>query len=256
MRTMRSLVIAAAAALAGASGVWAAGEKIEIPDRPWSWSGPFGTFDRAELQRGLQVYTEVCASCHSLALVAYRDLSALGYGEDEIKAYASNYELEDGPDDQGEMFVRIALPSDRFVPPFPNQQAARASNNGAYPPDLSLMTKARKNGANYMFALLTGYEDEPPAGVEMMDGMSYNRYFPGHQIAMPPPLYEGGVEYADGTEATVERMAADVTAFLAWAAEPELEERKAMGIGVLAVLGVLFVMTYLVKRRVWSDVKK
>jgi cytochrome c1 len=256
MRKMRSLVIAVALALAGAGGVWAAGEKIEIPDRPWSWTGPFGSFDRAELQRGLQVYTEVCASCHSLALVAFRDLAALGYGEEEIKAYASNYEVEDGPNDEGEMFLRATLPSDRFVPPFANDQAARAANNGAYPPNLSLMTKARKNGANYVFALLTGYEDEPPAGFELADGMNYNRFFPGHQIAMAPPLFEGGVEYADGTEATVEQMAVDVTAFLAWAAEPELEERKAMGIGVLAVLGVLFVMTILVKRKVWSDVEK
>jgi cytochrome c1 len=253
---MRSLVIAVAAVLAGAAGAWAAGDKIELPERAWSWQGPIGSFDRAELQRGLQGYTEVCASCHSLRLLAFRDLAALGYGEEEIKAYASNYEVEDGPDDEGEMFLRPAIPSDSFVPPFPNEQAARASNNGAYPPDLSLMTKARKNGANYLFALLTGYEDEPPAGFEMMDGMSYNKYFPGHQIAMPPPLFEDGVEYADGTAATVEQMAADITAFLAWAAEPELEERKALGIWALGVLAVLFVMTVAVKRRVWSDVKK
>lgn len=256
MRTMRTLVTAAAAVLAGAAGVWAAGEKIELPDRAWSWKGPIGSFDRGELQRGLQVYTEICASCHSLRLVAYRNLAALGYGEEEIKAYALNYEIHDGPDDQGEMFTRPAIPSDRFVPPFPNEQAARAANNGAYPPDLSLMTKARKNGANYLFGLLTGYEEEPPAGVQMMDGMSYNRYFPGHQIAMPPPLYEGGVEYADGTEATVEQMAVDVTAFLAWAAEPELEERKSLGIWVLGYLAVLFVIMVAVKRRVWSNVKK
>jgi cytochrome c1 len=253
---MRTLVIALAVVLSGAAGARAAGETIEPPDRDWSWLGPLGSFDRAELQRGLQVYTEICASCHSLGLLAFRDLAALGYGEEEIKAYALNYEVEDGPDDEGEMFLRAAIPSDRFVPPFPNEQAARASNNGAYPPDLSLMTKARKNGTNYLFAMLTGYADEPPAGFELMDGMNYNRYFPGNQIAMAPPLFEGGVEYADGTEATVEQMALDVTAFLAWAAEPELEERKALGIWVLGVLAALFVMMVAVKRRVWSDVKK
>ncbi|UCH73838.1 MAG: cytochrome c1 [Rhodospirillales bacterium] len=254
MRRLRSIAVVLAMFAAGATGVWAAGEKIEIPDRDWSWNGPLGSFDRAELQRGLQVYTEVCASCHSLRLLAYRNLAALGYGEEEIKAYAANYEVEDGPNDQGEMFLRAAIPSDRFVPPFANEQAARAANNGAYPPDLSLMTKARKNGANYVFALLTGYQDEPPEGFQLMDGMYYNKVFPGHQIAMAPPLFEDGVEYADGTEATVERMAADTTAFLAWAAEPELEDRKSMGIWVLSVLAILFVMTVAVKRQVWSDV--
>ncbi len=256
MRMTRTLISALAAIAAGATAVGAALEKPELPDRDWSWNGPFGTFDRAELQRGLQVYTEVCASCHSLRLLAYRNLAALGYDEDEIKAYASNYEVQDGPNDQGEMFLRAALPSDRFVPPFANEQAARVANNGAYPPDLSVMTKARKNGANYVFGLLTGYQDEPPEGVALADGMYYNKVFPGRQIAMAPPLFEGGVEYADGTEATVERMAADITAFLAWAAEPELEERKALGIWVMFVLVVLFGMVVAVKNRVWSDVKK
>lgn len=256
MRMTRTIVIALAALAAGATAVGAALEKPEVPDRAWSWNGPFGTFDRAELQRGLQVYTEVCASCHSLRLLAYRNLSALGYGEEEIKAYASNYEVQDGPDDQGEMFLRAAVPSDKFVPPFANEQAARVANNGAYPPDLSVITKARKNGANYLFGLLTGYQDEPPEGVELADGMYYNKVFPGHQIAMAPPLFEGGVEYADGTEATVERMAADITAFLAWSAEPELEERKALGIWVMVVLVILFGMVVAVKHRVWSDVKK
>lgn len=256
MRTMRSLAAVLAVLLVGTTGVWAAGEKVELPDRDWPWSGPFGSFDRAELQRGLQVYTEVCASCHSLRLLAYRNLSALGYDEEEIKAYAANYEVQDGPDDQGEMFSRAAVPSDRFVPPFANEQAARVANNGAYPPDLSVMTKARKNGANYIFGLLTGYEEEPPEGFDLAAGMYYNKVFPGHQVAMAPPLFEGGVEYADGTGATVERMAADIVAFLSWAAEPELEQRKALGIWVIGVLAVLFVMTVAVKRRVWSDVKK
>jgi len=256
MRTMRSLAAVLAVLSIGAGGVWAAGEKVELPDRDWPWSGPFGSFDKAELQRGLQVYTEVCASCHSLRLLSYRNLSALGYDEEEIKAYAANYEVQDGPDSQGEMFSRVAIPSDRFVPPFANEQASRVANNGAYPPDLSVMTKARKNGANYIFGLLTGYEEEPPEGFQLAPGMYYNKVFPGHQVAMAPPLFEGGVEYADGTEATVERMAADIVAFLSWAAEPELEQRKSLGIWVIGVLAVLFVMTIAVKRQVWSDVKK
>lgn len=251
MRT--KVLIIAAAFLAGISTAQAAGNAPELPAEEWSWDGPFGTFDKAQLQRGLQVYTQVCATCHSMSLVAYRDLADLGYDEEEIKAYAVNYEVEDGPNDDGEMFMRAAIPSDRFVPPFPNANAARAANNGAYPPDLSLMTKARKDGANYLYALLTGYA-EAPEGVELMEGMSYNGYFPGHQIAMPQPLYGGDVEYADGTEATLEQEARDVTAFLAWAAEPELEERKSMGIKVLIFLVVLFVMAIAVKKAVWRDV--
>jgi cytochrome c1 len=186
--------------------------------------------------------------------LAYRNLSALGYNEDEIKAYAANYEVEDGPNDEGEMFMRAALPSDRFVSPFPNENAARASNNGALPPDLSLMTKARKNGADHLSAIMTGYVDEAPEGVELAEGMAYHKYFTGNQIAMPQPLYGDDVEYADGTEATLEQEAKDITAFLAWAAEPELEERKSMGIGVLIFLGVLFVMVVAVKKAVWRDV--
>ena len=257
-----NILVIAAAFLAGISTAHASAEKIELPDVDWSWKETFGGFDKAQLQRGLQVYTEVCVTCHSLSLVAYRNLAALGYNEDEIKAYAANYEVEDGPDDDGEMFLRAALPSDRFVPPFPNDNAARASNNGAYPPDLSLIVKARKNGANYLYGILTGYSDEIPEAYpddpekkfELMEGMSYSSYFPGYQIAMPQPLYGDDIEYADGTEATLEQEAKDVTAFLAWSAEPELEERKSMGFKVLAFLFVLFVMTVAVKKAVWRDV--
>lgn len=248
------VIVIAAAFLAGISTAQASGDGVELPHVKWSWEGPFGTFDKAQLQRGLQIYTNVCATCHSLSLVAYRNLEALGYGEEEVKAYAANYEVQDGPNDEGEMFMRTAIPSDRFVKPFPNESAARASNNGAYPPDLSLMTKARKNGPNYLYAILTGYSDEVPEGVELMEGMNYHKYFAGHQIAMPSPLFGGDVEYADGTEATLEQEAMDVTAFLAWAAEPELEERKAMGIKVLIFLAVLFVMALAVKKAVWRDV--
>ncbi len=246
-------IITAFALLFGASAALAAG--VDLPSRKWSWGGPFGSFERAELQRGLQVYSEVCSTCHSLKFVAFRNLSALGYDEDSIKAFAAEYEVEDGPNDEGEMFMRPALPSDRFVPPFPNEQAARASNSGAFPPDLSLMTKARKGGPDYLYALLTGYEDEAPEGTELMEGMSYNHYFPGNQIAMPPPLFEDGVEYADGTVATVEQQAVDVTAFLAWAAEPELEERKSLGLKVIVFLIIFTAMLYAVKKKVWSGVE-
>lgn len=255
MRMMGFLI--AAAFLAGVSPTaHAAGEAPELPELEWSWEGPFGTFDKAQLQRGLQVYTQVCSPCHGLRLVAYRDLADLGYDEDAIKAYAAEYEVEDGPDDQGEMFMRAAIPSDRFVSPFPNENAARAANNGAYPPDLSLMTKARKGGPDYLYAILVGYSEDVPEDVELMEGMMYHEYFPGHQIAMPQPLYGDDVEYADGTEATIEQEAKDVTAFLAWAAEPELEERKSLGIKTMIFLVVLFGMVVAVKKAVWRDVKK
>lgn len=260
MRTIRTFILAVSVVTLGIATAGAATEAPAPPVRHWSWQGGwnsiFGSFDRAQLQRGLQVYTEICASCHSLHRLAYRDIGALGYSEDAIKAYAANYEVQDGPNDQGEMYTRPARPSDHFVPPFANEQAARVANNGAAPPDLSLIVKARKGGPNYIYALLTGFEDQPPEGFKLFAGMNYNKYFPDHQIAMPPPLFEGGVEYADGTQATVEQMAMDVTAFLAWASEPELEQRRAMGIGVMVALGILLVMVIAVKRRVWSDVKK
>ena len=227
----------------------------EVPDVPsvnWSFNGLFGTFDRGALQRGFQVYSEVCASCHSLSLLSYRNLQAIGFSEDQVKKIAAEVEIEDGPDDEGEMFERPGRPSDRFKAPFPNSQAARASNGGAMPPDLSLMTKARKNGANYLHALLTGFTN-PPADKEMAEGMSYNVYFPGGQIAMAPPLSEDIVEYEDKTKATVAQMSRDVTTFLAWAAEPELEERKRMGVKVVLFLIVLTGLFYAIKRRVWAD---
>lgn len=251
--TNNLLIVAAAAVVLGGTSPVAAAEAPEAPSQDWSFSGMFGSFDRGSLRRGLQVYREVCASCHSLDLIAFRNLGDVGFSPDEIQAIAEEYEVEDGPDDEGEMFLRPAKASDRFVAPFPNEQAARASNNGAYPPDLSLMVKARKNGANYLYAVLTGYEEEAPEGVELMDGMYYNNYFPGHQIAMAPPLFEEGVEYADGTEATVEQQAEDVVTFLAWAAMPEMEERKRMGIKVLLFLVVLTAMLYALKRKIWSD---
>ena len=213
----------------------------------------FGTYDRGAQQRGFQIYLEVCAACHSLKLVAYRNLAGIGLNEDQIKAVAAEYEVTDGPNDEGEMYSRPARPSDRFVSPFANDNAARASNNGALPPDLSLMAKARKGGPNYLYALLTGYKEEPPEGVKLNEGMNYNVYFPAHQIAMAPPLSDDAVEYADGTKATSAQMSEDVTVFLNWAAEPELEERKRLGIKVLLFLFVLTAMMYALKRQVWRD---
>ncbi len=223
------------------------------PARDWSFDGIFGTFDRSSQQRGFQVYSEVCASCHSLRLLAYRNLSGIGLSVDQIKAAAAEFEVTDGPNDEGEMYTRPARPADRFSAPFPNDNAARAANNGALPPDLSLITKARKGGADYLHALLIGYKDEPPAGFKLGEDMSYNVYFPGNQIAMAPPIEDDAVEYADGTKATAEQIATDISTFLAWAAEPELEERKQLGIKVLLFLIVLTAMLYAVKRQVWKD---
>ena len=219
----------------------------------WSFGGMFGVFDGAARQRGFQVFKEGCAGCHGLGFVAYRNLEALGFGAEQVKSIAAEYTVIDGPNDEGEMFERPAKPSDLWVPPFANDNAARASNNGALPPDLSLITKARKGGADYVFALLTHY-DEAACGDALPDGMYCNPSFSGAQIAMPPPLLEDGVEYADGTEASVEQMARDVTEFLVWAAEPELEARKRMGVKVVLFLIIFTAMLYAVKRKVWTDI--
>ena len=236
----------------GSSAAMAAGEAVELPSPSWSFDGVFGTFDRGELQRGLQVYREVCASCHSLRYVAYRNLEALQYSEDEIRALAAQATIIDGPNDEGEMFERPGVPADRFPSPFDNDRAAAAANGGALPPDLSLMAKARIGGPDYLYALLIGYVD-PPHDIEIMAGLNYNKYFPGHQIAMPAPLFDDGVEYADGTPATIDQQARDVTAFLMWAAEPKMEERKQTGLKVVAFLIILTALLYVVKRRVWAD---
>jgi ubiquinol-cytochrome c reductase cytochrome c1 subunit len=252
---MKKLLLSAALVFATATGAQAAGDVVAPPAEQWAHQGLFGTYDRGALRRGLQVYREACAACHSLRLVAYRNLMEIGFTEAEVKEIAAEKEVRDGPNDEGEMFTRPARPSDKFVSPFPNPQAARASNNGALPPDLSLMVKARVGGADYLYALLTGYKETPPKDVKMAEGMAYNVYFPGHQIAMPPPLSEDGVEYADKTKATVAQMARDVTTFLTWAAEPELEDRKRIGIKAILFLIVLTGMLYAVKRKVWKDIK-
>jgi ubiquinol-cytochrome c reductase cytochrome c1 subunit len=220
--------------------------------RSWSFEGFFGTFDRSAAQRGFQVYREVCSSCHGLRFVAFRNLQALGFTEDEVRAVAAEYQVTDGPNDEGEMFERAAVPSDRFPSPYPNDAAARFANGGALPPDLSLITKARADGTNYLYSLLQGYE-EPPPGVEGLEGLYYNAYFPNHWIAMPPPLFEDGVSYADGSTASIEQMSSDVAMFLTWAAEPTLEERKQTGLKVLLFLVILTGLFYATKRKVWAD---
>ncbi len=248
--------IASTFALVGGLAVAApalAADSGESESINWSFDGIFGSFDRAALRRGLQVYREICSNCHSLGFVSYRNLQQIGFTEKEVKAIAAEYEVTDGPNDEGDMFTRPARPSDRFVSPYSNSNAARAANNGALPPDLSLMIKARENGADYIHALLTGYKDKAPDGNPVLDGMYYNPYFPGHQIAMAPPLSGEDVDYADGTKPTLDQEARDVVTFLAWAAEPEMEERKRLGIKVMLFLLVLTGMLYALKRKIWSD---
>lgn len=230
----------------------AAGDAPHPPHQDWSFSGPFGTYDQAALQRGFLVYRQVCAACHALKHLSYRDLEGIGYDDGQVKAIASEYTVTDGPDDEGEMFDRPARPSDKFKSPFLNDNQAKAANNGALPPDLSLITKARHGGADYVHAILTGYE-EAPSDVTLMTGQYYNTYMPGHVIAMAPPLMEGQVAYEDGAPQTVDQYAKDVSHFLAWAADPYMEDRKRMGIKVILFLLVFAGIMYAVKRKIWAD---
>ena len=224
-----------------------------LPQHEWSFEGITGTFDRGALQRGYQVYSEVCSGCHSMKLLYYRDLIDIGFSEDQVKAIASEFTVIDGPNDEGEMFERDARPADRFVSPYLNDNEARANNNGAYPPDLSVITKAKKDGANYIYNLLLGYKD-PPADMEVGEGMYYNIYMAGNQIAMPQPIYNESVDYADGTNNSAEQIAEDLVVFLTWAAEPELEERKNLGIKVILFFIVLGFIIFLAKNDLWREV--
>ena len=224
-----------------------------LPQHEWSFEGITGTFDRGALQRGYQVYSEVCSGCHSMKLLYYRDLIDIGFSEDQVKAIASEFTVIDGPNDEGEMFERDARPADRFVSPYLNDNEARANNNGAYPPDLSVITKAKKDGANYIYNLLLGYKD-PPADMEVGEGMYYNIYMAGNQIAMPQPIYDESVDYADGTNNSAEQIAEDLVVFLTWAAEPELEVRKNLGIKVILFFIVLGFIIFLAKNRLWREV--
>jgi cytochrome c1 len=247
-----------AAVLAFAAQPAAAAEGAAAPAaQSWSFDGVFGTFDRGALQRGFKIYTESCASCHAMKFLAYRNLGEPGgpeFGEAEVKAIAAEATVQDGPNEDGDMFERPGLPSDRFVSPFPNDNAARAANNGALPPDLSVIAKARAHGPDYLFALLTGY-GEPPAGFELREGMNYNAAFPDHQIAMPQPLSDGAVDYTDGTPTDLRQLARDVTTFLVWAAEPKLEARKRAGFQVMIYLVLLAGLLYFTTKKLWTGVE-
>jgi len=250
----RAIALALIAALVLVGGSARAQEEApRPPHQVWSFEGVFGTYDRAALQRGFQVYKEVCAACHPVKHLAFRDLAEIGYSEDEVKGIAAQVQVTDGPNDSGEMYQRPARPSDPIPGPFANDQAARAANNGALPPDLSLITKAREGGADYVDAIMTGFKDAP-AAMKMNPNMNYNEYFTGHQIAMPPPLSPDQVKFADGTPATVPQMAHDVVTFLSWAAEPTLEQRHRIGFKVILFLIIATGVFYAAKRKVWSRI--
>ncbi|WP_417768299.1 cytochrome c1 [Stappia sp.] len=278
MKTMIKSVrgaLLAMAAVAVAAPALAAGEAPHVERQQWSFSGPFGYYDRAQLQRGFKVYKEVCASCHGARFLAFRNLAeegGPGFTEDQVKVIAAEYTVLKGPNDDGEMEELPAIPSDRFPSPFPNEQAARAANGGAYPPDFSTLAKARavasgfprfifdmftqyqEHGPDYIYGLLTGYE-EAPEGVEVPAGQYYNTHFiAGQTLAMAPPLYADSVEYTDGTPTTVEQYARDVSAFMMWVAEPKLEERKSMGFRVMIFLIIFASLLYFTKKSVWRDV--
>ncbi|CAG8512041.1 21920_t:CDS:2 [Gigaspora rosea] len=220
-------------------------EGLHPPAYPWSHKGPFSTFDHAR---------EVCSACHSLDRIAWRNLVGVSHTADEVKAMAEEVEYTDGPNDEGENFQRPGKLSDYMPPPYPNEEAARASNAGALPPDLSLIVKARHGGADYLFSILTGYM-EAPAGVEIREGLYYNPYFPGGAISMARALFDGLIEYEDGTPATTSQMAKDVTTFLAWAAEPEHDERKKMGVKAIIVISILTALSVWLKRARFASLK-
>lgn len=250
-----SALAAAMLLLSPADNVRAA-EGTPLPSIDWSFSGPFGTFDQGQLQRGYKVFREVCSACHSMDLVSFRNLAeegGPGFSPEQVKVIASEFEIEDGPNTDGDMFMRPALASDRFPAPFDNDQIARLANGGALPPDLSLLAKSRIGGADYIYALLIGYE-EAPADMELAVGMNYNTYFRGNQIAMPQPIFEGSVDYDDGTPGTVDNYSQDVAAFMMWAAEPKLEARHKLGFKVFIFLLIFSGLLYAAKRKVWSTV--
>jgi ubiquinol-cytochrome c reductase cytochrome c1 subunit len=241
-------------------------------EQEWSFAGPFGKYDKGQLQRGLKVYTEVCSACHSMSLVAFRTLEGLGYSEAQVKAFAANYEVQDGPNSDGEMFTRKAVPSDYFPSPYANHEAAAASNNGAAPPDFSLIAKARgitrgfpqfvfdiftqyqSGGPDYIYSLLTGYDEEKPAHLEVAEGTHFNPYFANAAaLAMAKPLSDDQVTYDDGSPQTVDQYAHDVAAFLMWAAEPHLEERKRTGFMVMVFLVIFTGLIYLTKKSVYAN---
>lgn len=254
-RFLKIAALAGAVLIAAGPSGQAAGDALHPRDGGFSFASLFGTFDRGSAQRGFQVYQEVCSNCHSMRLLSYRNLVELGLSEAQARSIAATITVTDGPNDEGAMFERPARLSDRFRRPFANDAAARTANNGALPPDLSVIVKARHDGANYLYSLLTGYGQEPPAGVTIGDGMNYNPYYPGGQIAMGQVLNDDQIEYTDGTNASADQMARDVTTFLAWASEPETEERRRMGIRVLVFLAIAGLLAYGVKRKIWAELK-
>lgn len=233
-----------------------ANDAIKPKEMQWMFDGITGKFDYEAIQRGFKVYKEVCSACHSVKLVAFRNLEQIGFSEEQVKSLASEYDVQDGPNDEGQMYKRPGRPSDNIPGPYANDKEARATNNGALPPDLSLIIKARENGANYVYSLLTGFSN-PPANVKLGDNMHYNPYFPGEQIAMTPPLIsEGQVTFDDGTKATVEQMAHDVVNFLQWTAEPEMQERKSIGLRVLTFVGVMAILMWFANKAIWRNLKQ
>jgi ubiquinol-cytochrome c reductase cytochrome c1 subunit len=275
MKTIHRLLAAAVSALAlAAPAAQAAGEQKHPEEHTWAFEGPFSSFDRATLQRGFQVYMQVCSSCHGMQQLSIRHLGMEGGpfqtitidGEEQtfdnpndnpvLRAIAADMmPIEDGPDEYGDMFERERRPSDPFPYPFANEQQARSANGGAYPPDLSVIVKARHGGAEYIRSLLLGYDQEPPEDLDLRPGQYYNPYMSGQVIAMPPQLYEGIVEYEDGTEATPDQMAHDIAAFLAWTSEPHMEARKRMGLMVMIYLLALAVLLYASYRQIWSKIE-
>ncbi len=234
-----------------------AAEKTSLLKVDWSFKGIFGKFDRGSLQRGYQVYTEVCASCHSMKYLSYRNLAEKGGPEfsiEQVKAIAASFEVTDGPNSDGEMFERPAKLSDKFVKPYENVKAAQAANGGAYPPDMSVLAKARSGGVDYIYSVLLGYED-PPSGVTLDDGVYYNKYMYGNNIKMAQPLSDGLIEYTDGTIASEEQMAKDVSTFLMWAAEPHLEARHKMGFKAILYLIILTILVYFSMKKIWSRIE-
>ena len=254
---MRRFFLAILFSILISTKLFAAGDAAKPIQVDWSFNGFFGKFDRAQLQRGFQVYKEVCASCHSMKYLSYRNLAEKGgpeFTEEQAKAIAASFEVKDGPNSDGEMFTRPGKLSDKFVMPYENVKAAQAANGGAYPPDMSVLVKARGGGVDYVYSLLQGYED-PPADIILDDGVHYNKFMYGNKIKMANPLSDGLVEYADGTNASVEQMSKDVTTFLMWSAEPHLEARHKMGFKAIVYLIILTILVYFSMKRIWSRVE-
>ena len=251
MMFARAAAALIACGLALAPGLVRADEQAPPPKQEWPFYGVFGTYDPAALQRGFQVYKQVCSACHNLDHLHYSDLAGIGYDAEQIKAIAAQYQVTDGPDKSGKMFKRPARPSDSWVGPFPNEEAAGATFGGAAPPDLSMIVKAREGGPDYVYGILNGFTN-PPAGEKVPSGRYYNKYFLGHVIAMPPPLQANAVKFQDGTPATVPQMAHDVASFLTWASHPNLDERHRTGFKVILFLIITAGVFYAAKRKIWS----